>query len=377
MQDLNLLKDRAWIEINAKNLIHNVTEIKKVIPRHTNIMAIVKANAYGHGIVEVSKILASIGICDFAVATLEEGILLRKNGIQGNILILGYTNFTDLQYVIEYDLIQTIIDYEYAKKVSLLNLSSKLKVHVKINTGMNRIGERYDHFDHIEAIFTNPSLDILGTYSHLCVADSDKANDIDFTWLQISHFDTCIQKIKEMGYHPGKIHLQSSYGIVNYPNLNYDYVRPGILMYGVHSSKNIKPKIELDLKPVLSLKARITSIRTIERGETVSYGRIFKADMPRKIASISIGYADGYPRNLFSKGALVLIDRKYVPIVGRICMDQLMIDITNISKVEVGDVVTLIDDDKISALEISDKIETITNELLCGLGSRLNRIIIN
>lgn len=376
IEDLDLETDRAWIEINLDNLEHNINEIKKVISHTTKIMAVIKANAYGHGTLLIAKKLLEIGINDFAVATLEEGINLQKNNIDGNILILGYTNFIDLKYVIKYDLIQTIVDYDYSERIKELDLDDKLKCHIKINTGMNRIGERYDSIDKISKIYENEKLNILGTFSHLCVADSKKTEDIEFSKKQIKRFNECIKTLKDKGYDTGKVHLQSSYGTINYVGLNYDYVRMGILMYGVNSSKQTYQLNNLNLKPVLSVKARITSIKDIEVNDSVSYGRTYIASQKRKIASISIGYADGIPRNLSNKDMIVKVNDGYGKAIGRICMDQMLIDITDLSNIKVGDIATIIGDDKkISAEEVSDKADTITNELLCRLGSRLKRII--
>ena len=371
------LKNRAWIEINLNNLEHNINEIKKIISSKTEIMAVVKADAYGHGMIEVSKKLNEIGINTFAVATLEEGINLRKNNIRGNILILGFTNFSDLNYVIEYDLIQTIVDYNYSEKIKELQLEGKLKCHIKINTGMNRIGERYDDFNKLFKIYENNRLNILGTFSHLCIADSEKIEDIKFSKMQIKRFNECIRILEKKGYNTGALHLQSSYGTINYVGLNYNYVRMGILMYGINSSKDSYILNNLNLKPVLSVKARITSIREIETDDSVSYGRTYIAKEKRRIATLGIGYADGIPRNLSNKNMIVSIKGRYAKIIGRICMDQMIIDITNFKNIKIGDIVTLIGKDKkISAEEVSNKANTISNELLCRLGSRLNRVVI-
>ena len=376
MKENNLLRDRAWIEIDLVNLVNNINEIKKIIFPKTKIMAVVKANAYGHGALLIAKKLSEIGITDFAVATLEEGIYLRKNNIQGNILILGFTNFDDLEYVIKYDLIQTIIDYDYSEKIKELNLNEKLNCHIKINTGMNRLGEKYDHLDKLYKIYENEKLNILGTYSHLCVADSDIKEDIDFTNRQIELFNQTINRIKMKGYDTGKVHLQSSYGIINYTGLDYDYVRVGILMYGVNSSKESYQLTHLKLKPVLSLKARITSLKEVDKNESVSYGRTYIAREKRKIAAVSIGYADGIPRNLSNKGLKVKVKDIYCNVVGRICMDQLLIDISDITNIKIGDEVILIgENEKISASMIAMKGGTITNELLSRLSNRLPRIV--
>lgn len=374
----SLKKSRAWLEINLDNLEHNIQEIEKRIPDNCNIMAVVKADAYGHGIIEVAKKLERIGIKNFAVATLQEGITLRKHNIKGNILILGYTHFTSLHYVLKYNLIQTIVDYTYAKTISKISLPGKIKAHIKINTGMNRIGESYKNINNIKKIYHIHNIKVLGIFTHLCVADSNKKSDIIFTKQQINNFHYVTNKLNLSGYHLGKIHIQSSYGLLNYPELKCNYVRVGIIMYGVHSEKNINPKVKLDLKPVLSLKARITSIKEIKKNDFVSYGRKFIATKPTKIATISIGYADGYPRCLSGKRAKVLVNNQYAEVIGRICMDQLMINISNIKPVKVGDVVTLIGNKPfISAETVAYKSETITNELLSRLGARLEKVYIS
>ncbi len=368
-------QDRAWIEINLDNLEYNINQIKSIISNKCKIMAIVKANAYGHGIIEISKKLNEIGIQDFAVATLSEGIKLRENNIKGNILILGYTDLKDVEHIIKYDLIQTIVDYEYAKRIEQMKLSNKLKVHIKINTGMNRIGESYKNLDNLIKIYQMKNIEILGTFSHFCVADSRKNDDIKFTNEQINNFFGCIDKIKNLGYDTGKVHIQASYGILNYPNLDCDFVRPGIIMYGIYNED--EPKIKLNLKPVLSLKAKVTDVKEILKGESVSYGRTFIARENKKIATVSIGYADGYPRNLSNKNVKVKVNGEYAEIIGRICMDQLIIDVSNIKAIHQGDIVTLIgEEDEISVERIAHEADTITNELLSRLGDRLGRIII-
>ncbi len=367
----DLVTDRAWIEIDLDNLEHNIREIQRIIPSNTKIMAVVKANAYGHGMVSIARKLNEIGIFDFAVATLEEGITLRKNQIQGNILILGYTSIENIKYVVSYDLIQTIVDMEYASRLSSLGM--KIKTQIKVNTGMNRIGIPYKEIESIKKIYQNPLLEVSGIFSHFCVADSGEEEDIAFTHMQIDRFNTVIEELKIANIMVGKTHLQSSYGILNYPECKYDYVRPGIIMYGVDSEKNVYKKQKLDMKPVLSLKARVTSVKEIEEGTCIGYGRKYKANQKEKIVSVSIGYADGYPRNLSCKGAKVLINGEYADVVGRICMDQLMVR-TSLIDVKEGDVVTLLGgEDLLSATEIASLGDTITNELFSRLGERLGK----
>ncbi len=374
----SLITDRAWVEINLGNLEHNINELKKIISPNTKIMAVVKANAYGHGIIEISKKLNQIGINDFAVATLQEGISLRENGIVGNILILGYTGLENLNYVIKYDLIQTIVDETYAKKIMNMSFNARLKVHLKINTGMNRIGMNPNNVNFIRSIYSSDKLNVLGIFSHLCVADSDNQDDIKFSKEQICILNNLINILRESGINVGHIHLQSSYGLLNYSDEKYDYVRMGIIMYGCNSDKNSYEKIKINIKPVLSLKARVTSVKEIDKDEAVSYGRIYKAPKKEKIATVSIGYADGYPRSLSGKHARVLINGQYAEVIGRICMDQLIINVTEVSNVSLGDIVTLIgEDSEISAEEIAQKAQTITNELLCRLSNRLNYIYLS
>ena len=207
--------------------------------------------------------------------------------------------------------------------------------------------------------------------------DGVTKEDIDFTNRQIELFNETIKRIKTKGYDTGKVHLQSSYGVINYTGLDYDYVRVGILMYGINSSYESYQLIHLNLKPVLSLKARITSVKEINKNDSVSYGRTYIATENRKIASVSIGYADGIPRNLSNKNMQVKINESYGTVIGRICMDQLLIDISDISNVKVGDIITIIgEDNNITAEQVADKADTITNELLCRLGDRLARIIV-
>lgn len=372
MENEIIMQHRAWTEIDLNNLQNNIEQIKSVIPKECKIMAVVKANAYGHGMIEVSTKLNEIGIEDFAVATLSEAIILRENSIKGNILILGYTPLEDIKYIKQYNLIQTIVDYEYAKKVEELKLDYKLKVHIKINTGMNRIGEHYKNLDNLIKIYEMKNLEILGTYSHLCVADSLEDKDIDFTTNQIDNFFSSVKKIKESGHNVGKVHIQASYGILNYPNLQCDFVRPGIIMYGAYN--DCEPKIKINIKPVLSLKAIVTSVKQITEGESVSYGRVFVANTNKKIATVSIGYGDGYPRSLSNKNAKVFVNGEYAEVIGRICMDQLMIDVTSIKNVNPGDVVELIGK-QIPVESVASKADTNTNELLCRLRDRLGRII--
>lgn len=368
--------NRAWIEVNLKALEHNIKNIQNMISDQCNIMAIIKANAYGHGDIQIAQYLSLMGIDTFGVATLDEAIHLRNNGIEGDILILGYTHIECFKDIVDYNLIQTVVDADYAKQLN--DFGEKVMVHIKIDTGMHRLGVDFRNMDVIKELFKFKNLDIRGIYSHLCVSDSLKDTDADFTNKQIKYFYKVKELLNKQGYHNIKSHLQSSYGILNYPEINCDYVRPGIILYGIQNSADIKTRISLDLKPVLALKARIASIHEIDVGETVGYGRNFRAINKRIIAAVTIGYADGIPRTLTGQKAIV--KGKFAKIVGDICMDQLMIDITNIKDIKQGDIVTFIGQEKeciISAEEIAYHNNTITNELLSRLGTRLEKVYYN
>jgi serine/alanine racemase len=369
------LKSRAWLELSINNLQNNVEVLSSLLPQNCNIMGVVKANAYGHGDIKVSRELNKMGITTFAVATIAEAINLRRHHIKGDILIFGYTHPRDFKYLVKYKLTQTVIDYDYAQTLS--NFGSPVKVHIKIDTGMHRLGESFENLNHIEEIYHLKGLMITGVYSHLSVSDSYLEADITFTQTQISSFFNTMDKLEEKGIDTGKIHIQSSYGLLNYPDLPCDYARIGIALYGVLSASDQRLKEIVSLKPVLSLKARVVTVKAIREGETVSYGRDFTAHDSMVIAVVSIGYADGIPRNL-NNGSLLIKERK-APIVGRICMDQLMIDITDIPNVAQDDIVTIIGTDgtlAITAEELAADCGTITNELLSRLSERLKRVYI-
>lgn len=372
----DLERDRAWIEIDLENLKWNVEQIKKILPEGCKFMAVVKADAYGHGSLRVSKYLNGIGIKAFAVAALEEGIYLRKNGIKGKILILGYTHPDNAVYLAKYHLIQTVVDEDYAKSLNKQGIS--LKVHIGVDTGMHRLGEDYRNRENIAGIFEYENLKVDGIYSHLCVSDVRKEWAEDYTKKQIERFYSILDYLQEGGHRGIKAHLQSSYGTANYPNLSLSYARIGIMMYGCLSDCGDEIKSELSLKEVLTLKARVALVKNLKKSECIGYGCTFTAPWDMKIAAVTIGYGDGYPRILSGRKQSVLIHGKKAQIIGRICMDSLMIDVTGIDDVTPGDEVILIGgngNERISAEEVAHGAGTITNELLCRLGSRLGRIL--
>lgn len=374
-------KGRAWAEISMSNLRHNLVQLEKILPQGCRVMAVVKADAYGHGAVAIALELQASGVEAFAVASLEEGVLLRKKGIKGTILIFGYTQPLNVCQLMKYRLVQTVLDYNYAvalnQSAALNHSKRKLKVHLKIDTGMHRLGEDHEHLKEISDIFQFTNLDIEGMYTHLCVADSLLEEDIRYTRHQFECFYKVAEHISNLGYALPALHLQSSYGILNYPELRCSFARIGIALYGSLSQENDKTKVPVDLKPVMSIQARVSVVKELASNQTVGYGRQFKADRPMRIATVSIGYADGIPRNI--SGGAVLINGMAAPMIGRICMDQLTVDITHISEVRPGDIATIIGSDgneTIPPEALAHKAGTITNELFSRLASRLERIYV-
>ena len=370
-------KGRAWIELNKKNLYHNIGVLEDLLPPGCKIMPAVKANAYGHGAVCISKALNQMGIDHFCVASISEGIELRKGGVCGEILILGYTHPSAFPLLRKYNLIQTVINYRYAK---LLNKYGKpLRVHIKIDTGMHRLGERADQVKTIARMFHMKNLKVEGAFTHLCVSDSTAPKDKEYTKAQGEAFYQVLSDLKKMGCSCHDIHLLASYGLIYYPELSGNYARVGIALYGVLSSRRDIQQCRLPLLPVLSVKTRIAAIKDLYKGESLGYGLSYTVTKNRKIAILPIGYADGIPRSLSCEKGHVIINGQSAPIIGRICMDQIMIDITSIPKVSEGDIAILIGksgNTEITAYDIAEQTGTITNEILSRLGSRLERLMI-
>ena len=368
-------KDRAYIELNLANLTHNVSVLKAALPANAELMGVVKREAYGHGSYAVAAHLEKTGVKAFAVATIDEGIALRRYGIRGEILILGFTDVRRAKELKTYRLTQTLIDFPYAEKLNRQKIP--VSVHIAIDSGMHRLGLDTDDLDGVQKLFQMKHLHIQGIFTHLCCADSRKPEDISFTRKQIRSFYGLISQMETAGLPIPKIHLQSSYGLLNYPDLPCDYVRAGISLYGVFSSPDDRTLLQPKLRPVLALKAKVVLIREISRGETVGYGRTFRAERNSRIAILPIGYGDGLPRNLSGK-AMVRISTHLLPVIGRICMDQLAIDLTGADDVSVGDTAILIDNAENSHLlapNVAALSGSISNELLCRLGARLPVVI--
>lgn len=365
------LAHRAWIELDMDALEHNVRFLQSRLPSECKLMPAVKANAYGHGAVPIAKELNRLGVDSFCVACVSEGIELRKAGVKGEILILGYTSPDQFPQLRRYRLTQTVLDYTYAK--CLQQSGIRLHVHIAVDTGMHRLGLRCEDMEQIAAIYEIRNLMVDGIYTHLSACDSDGPESRSFTESQIAAFFQVIEVLKAKGCPCRGLHLLSSYGILNYPDAAADYVRPGIALYGLLSrDEDNNPS----LRPVLSLKAQVSSLRTLHSGESAGYGLSFTADRDMKLAVLSIGYADGLPRALSDGNGCVLINGYSAPVIGRICMDQTLVDVSRIPKVAQGDTAILIGRSgmqEITAGELAARCGTITNEILSRLGGRLER----
>jgi serine/alanine racemase len=366
-------KGRAWIELDMESLRHNVTVLRGLLPDSCRLMPAVKANAYGHGVVMICRELNALGVRSFCVATADEGAELRKHRVKGEILVLGYTYPEQLRLIRRYRLTQTVVDNEYAKALNAYG--KRMNAHIKVDTGMRRLGEPAESIDGIIDIFKHKNLNISGIYSHLC-ADGESPGERAFTEEQIGRFNSCRSAIRERGFTCPPAHLQSSFGIFNHPELPYDWARPGIALYGMLS--NAQDTFNAGLLPVLTLKARIGAVKPLRAGECAGYGLAFRAERNMEIAVLTVGYADGLPRNLSRDGGHVLINRRKAPIIGHVCMDQTIVDVTGIGNVRRGDAAVIIGQsggEAITACDMAGWAGTIPNEILCRLGCRLERVL--
>lgn len=384
-------RSRAWIDLNMDALRHNVEYLQSLLPGRCALMPVVKANAYGHGAGLIAKELSAIGIRSFCVACVSEGIELRRQNIAGEILVLGYTHPDQFPLLDQYALTPTAVDHAHALALSSYACCAPrqklLPVHVAIDTGMHRLGEPAEHETQIREILTLPGLQITGMYTHLASASGTDPASQNFTREQIDSFYQLTAKLEKGIPRCVKLHLQASYGILRYPLQNVDCARPGIALYGLLSNAADTRDFSDRLRPVLSLRARVASVHLLSPGESAGYDMAYTATRPTTVATITIGYADGLPRSLSQPAAqglqqdrgCVLLHGQRAPIVGRICMDQLLADVTALPQTRPGDIATLIGRDgqeSISAANLADTCGTITNELLSCLGPRLERLIL-
>lgn len=373
----NVVCQRAWVEIDRGALVHNVRQLKGILQAGTQLMAVVKADAYGHGAVKVAEIALSAGASWLAVATLQEGIQLREAGILAPILVLGAINTpAEVEAIAHWQLQATLGNAQQAFLFSetLTQVGATLPVHLNLDTGMSRLGTAWHQaVEFVRLVRQLPRLQLASVYSHLATAD-----DLDRRVMRQQHqrFQAAIAQLRSQGLTPPCFHLANSAATMSDRALHYDWVRVGLALYGLYPAPHLRST--LPLKPVLQVKARIAQIKTIPKGMGVSYGYQYIAQRDLQVAVVGIGYADGVPRNL-SNRLRVLLRGQLVPQIGAITMDQLMLDVTDIRDLHVGEVITLLGCDgeqQISADDWAEQLGTISWEILCGFKHRLPRVCI-
>ena len=375
---------QVWAEIDMSAFDHNVKEIQRQM-QCPNMIGVIKANGYGHGATECAKVLKFNGVDHYAVATIEEGINLREDGIEGSIVLLGLTPKECVDTVIEYGLTPVFMDEAYAKAMSDAAVAAgeeEYKCLFAIDTGMGRIGyrvftdeEREIAADAYQKFSELPGITVPGVLTHFSSADEE---DREYTEMQAANYNAFIEKLAERDLHPMKICANSA-SIMQYPDVHFDACRPGIILYGLAPSPYLKGKI-LDLMPVMTVKAEIVNLKTVPAGTSVSYGRKFTSENEEtKIATIGLGYADGYSR-LNSGKIEVLCGGIKCPVVGNICMDQCMVDVTAVPDVKIGDEIVLLGkqgDEEISADDLAAINGTINYEITCCFDLRIPKVYVN
>lgn len=374
---------RTWTEVSLNAIENNYKEIKRKV-QNAKICCVVKADGYGHGAVELAHKYEELGADYFAVSNIDEGKELRENGIKLPILILGYTPPVNAEELVNYNISQAVYSLEYAQ---LLNenckkINAKVNIHIKLDTGMSRIGFMCQEFPRddysIEEIKQVSGLEYLtleGMFTHFCVSDEEDAGR-EFTNKQFANFNTVLEKLKAEGVNPPIVHCSNSGAIEDYPNTYCNMVRAGIILYGLSPS----PKLfnRLNLIPAMTLKTSVAHVKYIEKGATISYGRTYTAEKKMKIATVPIGYADGYIRKYANDGYM-LVNGQKAPIVGRVCMDQTMLDVTDIENVKIGDEVTVFgsgNNGEPTADNLAQSAETINYEIVCLISKRVPRVFV-
>ena len=367
---------RTWAEIDIDALKFNFTNIRKITNPNARIMAVVKADAYGHGYSECCRTLLECGVDSFAVAMVGEAKELRRIGITAPVLVLGAIAPDEVDEIVVNDITATVFDTRSARLLSdaAVRLDSNVKIHLKIDTGMSRLGfvsgdDNSAVISEILEISKMPGIVIDGIFSHFACADEENR---EYTQMQLKRFLKLADELESVGLKIPCRHIANSAGIMMYPEAHLDMVRAGIILYGYHPSDEVD-KSKLPLKPVMTLKSHVSYIKEVEAGKGVSYGKTYITDKKTKIATIPVGYADGYVRCLSHKAKIeaggVLCD-----VIGRICMDQCMIDVTNVNNISIGDEVIIFGGGQISADDVARLMDTINYEVLCLVSKRIPRI---
>ncbi|BAQ15020.1 putative alanine racemase [Clostridium botulinum] len=365
----------VWAEIDLDNLQHNLKQIKKICG-NKEIIGVIKANAYGHGAMEIAPTLLENGVSRLAVAVLSEAMELRMSGVKEPIMILGYTPWALGDMLLDNDIEQSVYSYNDALELSKIAVLKRkiLKIHIVVDTGMGRIGflPTKESVEDVYKISKLPNIEIEGIFSHFSSADE---SDKDYTLYQMNKYNAFINELEEKNIQVPIKHIANSAAIIDLENTHLDAVRAGIIMYGYYPS-NYVLRNNINLKPVMSLKTSIVHIKKVSSGEYISYGRTFKTKRESIIATLPIGYADGYNRLLSNKGK-VIVNGKLAPVIGRVCMDQCMIDVTFIENLKVGDVVTIMGEENgvsYTAEDIASQIGTISYEVICNVNKRVPRV---
>ncbi|MCI2062468.1 MAG: alanine racemase [Eubacteriaceae bacterium] len=370
----------SWVEVNLANLEHNVRSIKAKVGDGVKLIGVIKADAYGCGAVRCAKVLEDNGFDTFAIATLGEGVELREAGYKENIICLGLNPPMYAEEVVKYDIITACDSSETAAALSdaAQKQGKTAEIMIALDTGMGRIGylaeEAEASAEDIKKITALPALKIHGMFSHFATADSI---DLAFTKLQAARYKHFAEVLKENGIDLPMKSLANSAAIMEVPEAYYDYARPGIILYGCYPSNEVHPE-NLDIKPVMQVKANLVKVKDVPSGTSVGYGRKYISRRPSKIATINIGYADGMPRP-YSPNAFVIINGVKAPVAGNVCMDQFMVDVTDVPNVKVGDEAIIMGTDgrlSITAEEIAEKTGTINYEVMSCFGLRLPKVYI-
>ena len=365
-----------WAEIDLDALLFNIGEIRSLLPEETKLAAVVKANGYGHGALEIVGPLLEAGVDMIAVSSVNEAVEIRKQFKKAQTLVLGYTPDENVAEAIRFGVIQTVTSEKQAKLLSDMAEVLKMGVscHIKLDTGMNRIGFRpgEETVETILRISQMPNIHINGMFSHFAAADE---GDPAFTLMQLARFKKTAAALAEKGLRIPLLHIANSAGIIDFPQASLDMVRAGIILYGIYPSREVN-RHRLSLKPVMSLKTKVSFLKVMESEQALSYGLTEKVKKGSVIATLPVGYADGYMRSLSGK-AEVLIHGLRAPVRGRICMDQCMVEVSHIKGVQIGDEAVIFGtqgNQSIGVEELAEKAGTISYELLCMIGRRVPRV---
>ncbi len=356
----------TWAEIDLDAVKHNFMHTKEIVGADVSVLSVVKADAYGHGAVEVSRALVEAGTDMLGVAIVEEALELRDYGIEVPIILLGGIRSDEAHLAVEYDLTPFVFSIDVARSLESESAKAQKKTsyHLKFDTGMTRLGVRpEDSAPFLDELSKFKNIVMQGVVTHLSTAFTDSDEN---TYNQINALNDLVELVRSKGFRPSYIHAANSAAIQKYPESRYNLVRPGIVLYGSGNYSGI------DLKPVMKLKSRIIQLSRVPMGTPVSYGGKFVTKQPSIIATIPVGYADGYTRMLSSKG-VVSVKGALAPVVGDVCMDFIMVDVSNIKNINVGDEVVLFGDDLISVIDLAQRANTISYELLSNIGKRVPR----